>query len=84
MNKTRLSTTLLLIGVFFLTSCEGESELVWKKKNISQILPVGSGYSLFCDQNTFGLLDSVGNMKWSREVEGIKMSGFARLIINTS
>ncbi|HOO97707.1 MAG TPA: hypothetical protein PKV16_08880 [Caldisericia bacterium] len=72
MNKTRLSTTLLLIGVFFLTSCEGESELVWKKKNISQILPVGSGYSLFCDQNTFGLLDSVGNMKWSREVEGIK------------
>lgn len=70
--KRVLTVLMLFILITCFTACEGTPMEVWRKKGITQLVPIAWGYVLYSSQDTYGLLDGYGEIIWENEIEDAK------------
>ncbi len=70
--KRVISALILFSLLVCLIACEGEPMEVWKKKGITQLVPIAWGHVLYSSQDTYGLLDGYGETIWANEIEQAK------------
>ncbi|MCK5743286.1 MAG: hypothetical protein KAH30_00950 [Caldisericia bacterium] len=70
--KKSITLVIILLCVLSLVSCDSTPLMVWKHKNRTQLVPIAWGYTLFSDQDIYGLMDGFGDVVWETEIDGAR------------